>query len=170
MVFEYQVFTNTVRRSTSFLLLIHINSFIFLSHFQSSKTDQKPGGKKSRSQSLPAPSPSSAVVSTTCSPTASLCGGTMTRANGTGDCSSTSSSSSNNSNSTSPTVTAQGSRTNCDNKSMIEPTQLPALPDFNSFQRPADGLLLGKSGQVSNYSLVNIYLIFISKEWYVAEW
>lgn len=108
--------------------------------------DQKPGGKKSRSQSLPAPSPSPAVVSTTCSPTASLISGATTRTNGNGDCSSTSNSSSN---STSPTVSTQGSRTICDNKSMIESTQLPALPDFNSFQRPADGLLLGKSGQVS---------------------
>lgn len=110
--------------------------------------DQKPGGKKSRSQSLPAPSPSPAVVSTTCSPIANLIGGTTAKTNGNGDCSSTSNSG-NNSNSTSPTLSIQSSRTICDNKSMIESTQLPALPDFNSFQRPADGLVLGKSGQVS---------------------
>lgn len=116
--------------------------------FQSNKPNHKPGGKKSRSQSLPAPSPFSAVVSTTCSPVSSLISGATTMANGSGDCSSTNSSSTN-SNSTSPTVTTQGSRTICDNKSMIESTQLPALPDFNSFQRPAEGLLLDKNGQVS---------------------
>lgn len=133
------------------------------SMFQSSKVDQKPGGKKSRSQSLPAPSPTSAVVSTTGSPTASLVGGATTRTitNTNGECSnaSSSSSSNSNSNSASPTVATQGSRTICDNKSMIESTHLPALPDFNSFQRPAEGLLLGKSGQVSNFRIVQGFTV-----------
>ncbi|KAJ8925595.1 hypothetical protein NQ315_009435 [Exocentrus adspersus] len=87
------------------------------------KSEQKPSGKKSRSQSVPAP-PAVPVMS----PTVQLA-----TSNGTtsGECSTASSSS------TSPT---QG-KPICDKS--LDFTQLPALPDFNSFQKPSADELLG---------------------------
>ncbi|KAJ8928611.1 hypothetical protein NQ314_018823 [Rhamnusium bicolor] len=94
---------------------------------QSPKSDHKPGGKKSRSQSVPAPPP----VSIT-SPTVQSSG------MASNECSTASSSS------TSPT---QG-KPICDKS--LDFTQLPVLPDFNSFQKPATDGGLGNGGQETN--------------------
>uniref|UniRef100_V5IAH2 DNA-binding protein n=1 Tax=Anoplophora glabripennis TaxID=217634 RepID=V5IAH2_ANOGL len=93
---------------------------------QSPKSEQKPSGKKSRSQSVPAPP----AVPT--SPTVQLATSSGTTS---GECSTASSSS------TSPT---QG-KPICDKS--LDFTQLPALPDFNSFQKPSTDGLLGNGGQ-----------------------
>lgn len=89
---------------------------------QPAKSDPKPGAKKCRSHSVPASSTTSALSQD--SGVINVSGGLTS-----GECSTASSSCGSNSNSVSPT---QG-RTICDKP---EFTQLTALPDFKSFQKP----------------------------------
>ncbi|CAH1116986.1 unnamed protein product [Phaedon cochleariae] len=91
---------------------------------QSPKSEEKTSPKKWRSQSVPTPSAVSPGGASSSNPTA---GGGSTSL---GECSTASSS---NSGTASP---AQGKLTVCD-RSPDFITQLPALPDFDSFQRPA---------------------------------
>ncbi|XP_074035917.1 uncharacterized protein isoform X2 [Leptinotarsa decemlineata] len=98
---------------------------------QSPKSEQKPSVKKTRSQSVPAP--------TALSPTMNSASGLIS-----GECSTASSSTS-----TSPT---QG-KTICDKS--LDFTQVPALPDFNSFQKPAAEGALGGGRQETPVSTVH---------------
>ncbi|CAG9859671.1 unnamed protein product [Phyllotreta striolata] len=98
---------------------------------QSPKTEHKPNPKKSRSQSVPAPIAISILspTSTTTSDGANL---NLNSNASRGECGSSTASSST---STSPTQ----AKPICDKT--LDFTQLPVLPDFNSFQKPAaDGV------------------------------
>ncbi|KAG5890700.1 hypothetical protein JTB14_016530 [Gonioctena quinquepunctata] len=101
---------------------------------QSPKSEPRPSVKKTRSQSVPAPTVSAISPLTTNSGSGMV----------SGECSTASSSS------TSPT---QG-KIICDKS--LDFTQVPALPDFNSFQKPAvDPVVLGSGRQETTVAIVN---------------
>ncbi|CAH1111387.1 unnamed protein product [Psylliodes chrysocephalus] len=111
---------------------------------QSPKSEQKPNMKKSRSQSVPAQNITSNFSPTTSATT--INGGANSSSMG-GECGSSSTASS--STSTSPTQ----AKPICDKS--LDFTQLPVLPDFNSFQKPAAEGVIGTTRQEPQLVLTN---------------